>query len=286
MVADVSEPWNVDDGEVNQVSFEFELADKPVEEFSVVATNCGSDDSYSITSSDDVSDMTVTFRNTKNIIDTQYCVVVALTWDNGEEVQEVASLDYTLEVEATESDTETVETETPETSIQVVEQVDDMEMTVVVTRPNPPITLAVTNEGPIFFGQDVIIEVTSLSAGYEFQLTGARTSSYELQVVEAGPGPSGVNFAVNGFSINDFAGPAITLILDIMWDADGFGNIGGNGRRNLQPNGKSSQRGTITFELQIETALPGTESHSSSPVRSGAQGPLLLSLMLLTATIL
>ncbi|KAG7372852.1 hypothetical protein IV203_033576 [Nitzschia inconspicua] len=279
----VPDPWNVDEDETNTVSFECEFAGQPTEQFAVVTTKCGSDSSYSISSTDDVSDVKVAFTNNENIVNTEYCVDIVLTWNNGINDVEAASLQFKMEVEATQSDTETKETETTDTSFQVVPQNDNVEMAIDVTRPPPPISLSVENNGPLYFGEAVVIKATSPKSGYEFELITAQSQGAsgvvtDLSVVNGGPGPSGVEFRVLGFSMADFTGSSITMTLVIQWSVNGSGNNGignprGNGNwnrggnRQLQPDGDVLVlKGSKIYNLSIDLSFPIVGDMSSTAV--------------------
>jgi hypothetical protein len=251
----------VEIGEENVVTFNFELAGEAENEFTVAATKCNNDGAYSIASVDSVTNMSVKFMNDESIVNAVFCAKVVLTWNNGVQIQDVASLTFEMEVEATSSGTQIVETDTPATSFQVVENDQEAQMEVSVVRSAPAVELAVTNPGPIFYGEDVMIVATSPNAGYHFKLTGAATQSssgtpHDLNIVDAGPGESGVVFAVNGFRIQDFSGTSITITLEIAWDVNGFDDTDPNQRQRRRAQPRVRHGGHTQYELEIHVILP------------------------------
>jgi hypothetical protein len=283
-VGSTPDTWNVEINQENVVSFLLNLDDQHADEFTVAATKCNNDDAYSISSSDNVADMSVTFINDVDIVDVTFCAKVVLSWNNGEAVEEVATLTFTMDVQATETDTETLETDTPETALQVTPQEDEVGMTMTVTRPQPTIDLAVQNTSPLYFGEDVLIAATS-PRDYQFQLIGAQTQGtsdtpHDLTIVDGGPGPSGAVFKVNGFRLVDFTGSPITITLVIAWDVNGFDSSSGNNRnqnhgsnrnhryyqlRHLVPlEVAASESGKGQYQLQIRTVLLPQETEVAS----------------------
>ncbi|KAL3915583.1 MAG: hypothetical protein SGILL_005581 [Bacillariaceae sp.] len=248
-----------------------------------------------MSSNDDVSGLTLTFTNNENIVEAEFCAEIVLEWNNGEEFEEAASLDFNLQVEASSSDIATEEATTPETAIQVVPEEDEVEITVTVNRPNPSITLTVQNSGTLSFGEVVLIEATSPSPGYEFKLIGAESQgaagTTTLTVVDAGPGPSGVVFKIDDFQLEDFTGSAIDVTLSIQWDVNGFSNSdGGEARRRsvrrlvpmdnfLGSTNSKSEQGEDQYQLQIHTAVPSETSSSSVAGVLMAYGLALLAVL-------
>ena len=118
--------------------------------------------------------MSVTFINQVSVVKVTFCAKVILAWNNGERVEEVATLIFKMEGEATETGTETLETDTPETALHVTPQEDEVVMTTSVIRPKPQIDLSVQNTSPLYFGQGILIEATSPKE-YQFQFVTAQT---------------------------------------------------------------------------------------------------------------
>lgn len=147
---------------------------RPTDEFTVTATKCNIDSAYLMSSTDSVTDMSVTFINQVSVVKVTFCAKVILAWNNGERVEEVATLIFKMEGEATETGTETLETDTPETALHVTPQEDEIVMTTSVIRPKPQIDLSVQNTSPLYFGQGILIEATSPKE-YQFQFVTAQT---------------------------------------------------------------------------------------------------------------
>ena len=127
-----------------------------------------------MSSTDSVTDMSVTFINQVSVVKVTFCAKAILAWNNGERVEEVATLIFKMEGEATETGTETLETDTPETALHVTPQEDEVVMTTSVIRPKLQIDLSVQNTSPLYFGQGILIEATSPKE-YQFQFVTAQT---------------------------------------------------------------------------------------------------------------
>ncbi|KAL3925438.1 MAG: hypothetical protein SGILL_000403 [Bacillariaceae sp.] len=206
--------------------------------------------------------------NDVNIKETTFCAEAILTFGD----EKAATFIYNMTVESQGSGENEIQGETPRVSVQINPTEDSQIGEIVVIRDAPPITLTVLNDGPFVFGQMLQLQATSPSVGYEFTLLKAEImgsepeSSYNLTIVNGGPGAAPVDFVLSDFQVWDFVGTVLTVTFSIRWE------IVTPGRRRLRPDDYGYSSFVLEIDLQSPQDSVGRESSdaavASSPMAS------------------
>ena len=244
-------PWDVANGGTNVVAFVLTLDGQAPEDFDLAISDCGSGGDYSFSASTDLDAPSVTFQNEVVVTSTTFCAKAILNF-NGEEA---ATFDYEMTVNANSRGEQEMEADTPETTILVNSNQDSQIGTINVEREAPPMDMEVVNEGPIAYGENVFVQVTSPSPGYQFecksaQSMGASTVLHGLTIVSGGPEVSPLICELGDFQIEDFSGQSIALTIVVEW------SVLGAGRRTRGGGLLPGDHGQTSYVLQVNLQAP------------------------------